>query len=147
MSFIDYNFYLDDKKHVSKNDIEEFFIQIGVAIAPRIEKQEYRHRYNLYGILSDRQKSQLGDYNSTKGWNIIDYNIDGLKKLLDGNITLTSSIYLWEILGTIQIEQIKKGVTDMEKTDVIIRFFLHLPPKIKRLDFQPVWRMHIYLRC
>ncbi|MBR5436910.1 MAG: AAA family ATPase [Muribaculaceae bacterium] len=105
-TFVDYDFYLDNNKGISKGDIENLFLRLGVNEIPRIIENVYQTN-SLSDNLSTKQIGK--SYYSTKGYNVWDYEIDGLECLLNNNVTIKNSLFLWEFLCNRNISNYIRG--------------------------------------
>lgn len=108
VAFIDYNFYLDNSKKITYNDIENFFLHLDIKDAPRIIKKEGIETWSLNSVLSNKQFGV--PKHSTRGYQVWDFNLEGLETLLKGNITRKNSLFLWEFLCKIDLSKYCKGV-------------------------------------
>lgn len=107
VAFIDYKFYVSNKNSVTYEDIENFFLRLDINNSPKIIKKNGDESYSLYGVLKNKQIENQ-EY-STRGYQVWDFNLDGLETLLKGNITRKNSLFLWQVLCDIDISQYCKG--------------------------------------
>lgn len=107
VSFIDYDFYIDSKKNINRDDVEDFFYKLGVNDTPRILVKEREQTYSLYSTLYNGQFG-TSQY-STRGYLVWDYTIEGLETLLKKNVSKRNSLFLWHILSNLDITAYSQG--------------------------------------
>lgn len=108
VSFVDVDFYLDDKRYITKEDLLQFFITLGVNTSPRVLETTQSYTYSF----NEKRLTKVDFAYSTGGYTIKDYVIEGFTNLIEGNLTKESSLYIWSVLARMEFKDNLIGYYD-----------------------------------
>lgn len=117
--FFDNVFYRPILRDFGRNLVEEFLRAVGILTVPPVE----RIVRNDESRLSGHQKQQIGSHYSTRGIQVTDYSILGLKDAISRITSKADSVSLWRLVSAIPIKSYYQGVYKyFYRTDLIVRF-------------------------
>lgn len=93
--YVDVDFYYNNTRYVTKDDLLRFFITLGVNTSPRVREitQTDTNSFNK------KRLTEVDFSYSSRGYIIKDYIIEGFTNLIEGNLTEDSSLYIWSVLA------------------------------------------------
>ena len=105
VAFLDFDIYLGNDNDVSKEELNDFFVRIGVNTYPRIMQSEF---HNIYDF-NEQRCTEVEFHRSTRGYEITDYYLDGILHFYTKTLNQNTSKSLWKILPQINLKDFENG--------------------------------------